>query len=122
MRVGTVRSSFFVGEGKDKDQASFSTDVYRLKNSVILDSGMTIHLVDFKTADPGDYLWAGEHKVPIKGYGTVDVLTKALNKGQELTDRILRIRDVAFYPNFATNPVSLQQLHKRGLWCLALII
>jgi hypothetical protein len=61
-------------------------------------------------------VWAGEHKVPIKGYGTVDVLTKTPNKDQELTDKILRIRDVAFYLNFATNPVSPQQLHKRGLW------
>jgi hypothetical protein len=43
-RVGTVRSSFFVREGKDKDQASFSTNVYPLKNSAILDSGTTIHI------------------------------------------------------------------------------
>ena len=94
-RVGTVPSSFFVREGKDKDQASFSTDVYPLKNSAILDSGTTIHIFneitrfnDFKTADPGDYVWAGEHKVPIKGYGTVDVVIKA---------------PVAFCPNFAAN-------------------
>ena len=66
-RVGTVRSSFFISEEKDKDQASFSTDVYPLKNSAILDSGTTIHIFneitrfnDFKTADPGDCVWAGQ--------------------------------------------------------------
>ena len=122
-RVGTVQSSFFVREGKDKDHASFSTDVYPLKNSAILDSATTIHIfneitrfIDFKTADLGDYVWAGEKKVPIKGSGTVDVVIKAPNKDRKLTDRILRIRDVAFCPNFAANLVSLQQLHKRGLW------
>ena len=122
-RVGTVPSSFFVREGKDKDQASFSTDIYPLKNSAILDSGTTVHIFneitrfnDFKTADPGDYVWAGEYKIPIKGYGTVDVVIKAPDKDQELKDKILRIRDVAFCPNFAANLVSLQQLHKRGLW------
>lgn len=122
-RVGTVRSSFFVREGKDSDYASFSTDAYPLKNSAILDSATTIHIfneitrfLDFKTANPGDYVWAGERKVPIKGYGTVDVIIKAPNKNQKLTDKILRIRDVAFCPNFAANLVSLQQLHKRGLW------
>jgi hypothetical protein len=111
-RVGTVQSSFFAREGKDNDYASFSTDVYPLKNSAILDSATTIHIfneitrfLDFKTANLGDYVWAGERKVPIKGYGTVDV-----------KDKILRIRDVAFCPNFAANLVSLQQLHKRGLW------
>ena len=122
-RVGTVRSSFFVREGKDSDYASFSTDAYPLKNSAILDSATTIHIfneitrfLDFKTANPGDYVWAGERKVPIKGYGTVDDIIKAPNKNQKLTDKILRIRDVAFCPNFAANLVSLQQLHKRGLW------
>ena len=122
-RVGTVQSSFFVREGKDNDYASFSTDAYPLKNSAILDSATTIHIfneitrfLDFKTANPGDYVWAGERKVPINGYGTVDVIIKAPNKNQKLTDKILRIRDVAFCPNFAANLVSLQQLHKRGLW------
>jgi len=98
-RVGTVPSSFFVREGKDKDQASFSTDIYPLKNSAILDSGTTIHIFneitrfnDFKTADPGDYVWAGEHNVPIKGYGTVDVVINAPDKDQELKNKILRIR------------------------------
>ena len=43
-RVGTVPSSFFVREGKDKDHGSFSTDVYPLKNSAILDSATTIHI------------------------------------------------------------------------------
>jgi hypothetical protein len=105
-RVGTVQS-------------------YPLKNSAILDSATTIHIfnkitsfLDFKTVNLGDYLWAGEKKVQIKGYGTVavDVVIKAPNKDQKLTDNILRIRDVAFCPNFAANLVSLQQLHKRGLW------
>jgi Reverse transcriptase (RNA-dependent DNA polymerase) len=100
------------------DQGAFSTEQYPLKNSAILDSGTTIHIfneisrfLNFRSADHGDFVWAGEHKVPIQGYGNVDIKIRS-PKGT----RILRLFDVAFCQDFASNLVSLQQLHKRGLW------
>jgi hypothetical protein len=114
--VGSVESSFFVR--RILDRGAFSTEQYPLKNSAILDSGTTIHIfneisrfLDFRPADHGDFVWAGEHKVPIQGYGNVDIKVRD-PKGA----KILRLFDVAFCRNFASNLVSLQQLHKRGLW------
>ena len=70
--IEKVESVFFI-------QVVFSTS-YLLKNSAILDSGSTIHVfnkiirfLNFWTARPGDFLWAGDHKVPIQGYGDVDI-------------------------------------------------
>ena len=115
--VGKVGSAFFVRKLVDK-RAAFSVEQYPLKNSAILDSGTTIHIfneitrfLNFRTADPGDFVWAGEHKVPIQGYGNLDIEVQG-PKGK----RILRLYDVAFCEDFTCNLVSLRQLHKRGLW------
>src|SRR6267378_1861609 len=116
--VGKIDSAFFVRKLIDK-RAAFSVEKYPLKNSAILDSGTTIHIfnevarfLNFRTADPGDFVWAGEHKVPIQGYGNVDIEIKNSNG----TRKILRLYDVAFCQDFASNLVSLRQLHKRGIW------
>jgi hypothetical protein len=97
---------------------AFSIAQYPLKNSAILDSGTTIHIFNeitrflrFQTAPVGDFVWAGEHKVKIQGYGDVDVEIQS-SKGK----RILRLFDVAFCEDFACNLVSLRQLHKHGYW------
>jgi hypothetical protein len=88
------------------------------KNSATLDSGSTIHVfnevtrfLNFQTAPDGDFVWAGEHKVPILGYGDIDIQIRDL-KGS----RIMRLFDVAYCQNFASNLVSLRQLHKQGYW------
>jgi hypothetical protein len=93
-------------------------NLYLLKNSAILDSGSTIHVfneatrfLNFQTAPDGDFVWAGEHKVPILGYGDIDIQIRDL-KGS----RIMRLFDVAYCQNFASNLVSLRQLHKQGYW------
>jgi len=51
-----------------------------MKNSAILDSGTTIHIfneitrfLDFRTAPDVDFVWAGDSRVPILGYGDVDI-------------------------------------------------
>src|SRR5436190_15478766 len=111
--IGKVESTFFV------QTAAFSTKIsYPLKNSAILDSGSTIHVfneitrfLNFRSAQPGDFLWAGDHKVPIQGYGDIDIEIQSPNG-----KRLLRLRDVAFCKNFAANLVSLRQLHKMGYW------
>jgi hypothetical protein len=115
--IRKVNSAFFVQKLIDKG-AAFSIEKYPLKNSAILDSGTTIHIfneiarfLNFRTANPGDFVWAGEHKVPIQGYGNVDIEVKGTN-GR----KILRLNNVAFCEDFACNLVSLRQLRKRGLW------
>jgi hypothetical protein len=114
--IGKVDSAFFIR--KPIHQGAFTVDQYPLKNSAILDSATTIHIfneitrfVNFRTADPGDFVWAGEHRVPIQGYGIVDIRINN-PKGP----KILRLHEVALCRNFASNLVSLRQLHKRGLW------
>ncbi len=97
---------------------SISISIYPLKNSAILDSASTLHVfneitrfLNFRTAYPGDFLWAGDHKVPIQGYGDVDVEIQS-----PTGKRLMRLHDVAFCKNFAANLVSLRELHKLGYW------
>ena len=66
----------------------------------------------FVPADPGDFAWAGKHKVPTQGYGNVDIQIR----NQKGIGKILRLYDVAFCQDFASNLVSLRQLHKQGIW------
>jgi hypothetical protein len=118
--MGSFKSAFFVR----KMLGAFSIDQYPLKNSAILDSGTTIHIfneitrfVNFRSADPGDFVWAGQHKVPIQGYGNVDIeIKKPAKNSNSKESRILRLHDVAFCQDFASNLVSLRQLRKRGMW------
>ena len=67
--------------------------------------------MNFRTANPGDFLWAGEHRIPVQGYGNVDIEIQGPKRKQ-----IMRLYDVAFCENFAANLVSLRRLHNRGLW------
>ena len=60
--------------------AFMNTDEYPLKNSAILDSGTTDHVfneisqfLNLTAALEGNYLWVGDTKVPILGYGDVDI-------------------------------------------------
>jgi hypothetical protein len=118
--MGAVKSAFFVR----KMLGAFSIDQYPLKNSAILDSGTTIHIfneitrfVNLRSADTGDFVWAGQHKVPIQGYGNVDIEIKNPVKNSNSKEpRILRLHDVAFCQDFASNLVSLRHLRKRSMW------
>jgi hypothetical protein len=112
--VGKSPATFKV----DRRCSAFSINEYPLKNSAILDSGSTLHVfneisrfVRFRTASAGDYIWAGETKVKIQGYGDVDIQVQG-PRGRQL----FHLTDVALCENFACNIVSLQQLHKRGFW------
>jgi Pol polyprotein len=95
-------------------------DVYPLINSAILDSGTTIHIFnrksrfrDLRPALYGDYIFAGDTKVAIQGYGSVDIRIQDQSQ-QEY--RILCLQDVALCQGMACNLVSLRQLKKRGIW------
>ena len=96
---------------------SRAIEYYPLKNSAILDSSTTIHI--FNNADrftnlrsilPGDFIWAGDTKVPMYGYSTVDIRVIGPQGAS-----ILWLFNVAYYLTMACNLVSLRHLRKRGL-------
>nr|XP_036575425.1 uncharacterized protein CTRU02_14669 [Colletotrichum truncatum]XP_036585130.1 uncharacterized protein CTRU02_05099 [Colletotrichum truncatum]KAF6781988.1 hypothetical protein CTRU02_14669 [Colletotrichum truncatum]KAF6794898.1 hypothetical protein CTRU02_05099 [Colletotrichum truncatum] len=92
---------------------------YPLHNSAIYDSGSSLHVFNnrarfsgFRAAEPGDYLWAGASQVPILGYGNVDITADA-ERGKKVR---LRLYNVAYCEEFATNLVSYRLLRQRGMW------
>src|ERR1700735_11083 len=106
---------FFIG---NRIRGAFTTTEYPLKNSAILDSGTTLYIfnqisrfINFRTAPEADFVYAGEHHVPILGYGNVDIEVKTRSEA-----RIFRLFDVALCENFACNLVSFRQLRKRAIW------
>lgn len=57
-------------------------------------------------------MFAGSAKVPIRGYGEVDIQVETSQSGT----RILRLYDVAYCQGFACNLVSLRLLRRKGYW------
>lgn len=93
-------------------------DQYPLKYSFILDSGTTCHITndpdrvyDFRLPTPGDYIWAGNSKVWIKGYGSIDLTLKSNDNTYTLT-----LHDVAICPDLLCNLVSFRLLRLKGIW------
>ena len=92
--------------------ACTTTNEYPLKNLAILDSGTMDHVfneisqfLNFSVASKGDYLWVGDTKVPILGYGDVDICVQGPQGW-----KIIRLFNVAYCESFATNLVSLRRL------------
>lgn len=78
--------------------------VYPLRSSAILDSGATLHVFNnyarfqnLKPAPDNDFLWAGEGKLKIQGYGEVDIQLQTVVGRPNL----IRLRNVAFVPELA---------------------
>jgi hypothetical protein len=97
---------------------SASQQGYPLRDAFILDSGTTTHicnnlsrLANMHDPEMGDYVWTGNSKVWIQGYGTVDVSAE-LPQGKH----ILHLRDVAWCPDFICNLVSFRLLRRQGIW------
>jgi hypothetical protein len=91
--------------------------VYPLNNSAILDSGTTLYIFNqisrfynFRAANPDDYVFAGNTKVRIQGYGEVDIRVRGPSGV-----RILRLYDVALCEGFVCNLVLLRLLQRRGM-------
>ena len=59
--------------------------------------------INFREASKGDHVIAGDGRLPIRGYGEVDIKVKNL-AGKEET---MRLRDVAYCREMPTNLVSL---------------
>lgn len=112
--VGEYTAGFVIQSIK----SAFSTTNYPLKDSALLDSGATIHIFndiqrfkDFRPAGPGDYVFAGEQRVPVRGYGSVEIyIQSARGRG------VIKLFDVALCEKFPCNLVSFRQLQKRGYW------
>ena len=100
-------------------QASFSVADYPLRHSAILDTGTTLHIfnevsrfLDLRTARTGDFVWAGERKIAIQAYGTVDIVVQ----GPKRQKQLMRLYNVALCPTIVCNLVSYQLLERKGIW------
>ena len=98
---------------------ALSINNYPLKNSAILDSGTTLHIfnqisrfLNFRAAPEGDFVWAGDHKIPILGYGEVDIKIKQQIGGT----RLMRLYNVALCKGIVCNLVSLCILCQKGYY------
>jgi hypothetical protein len=107
-----------VGEINKGFSTIFTTSVFPLQDSFLLDSGSSIHVSrdrerfsNFQRPPPGHYAVCGSGTIEIQGYGEVDVVLTN-RKGRK---RLLRLHKVAYCPQFPTNLVSLQLLEARGI-------
>lgn len=74
-----------------------SNQGYPLKNAFILDSGSTTHICNnlsrithLRPPAAGDYIWAGNTRVSIQGYGAVTIATEGA-----IGDQTLHLNNVA---------------------------
>jgi hypothetical protein len=102
----------------EKDLAALSINNYPLKHLALLDSGSSIHVfneierfMNFRRATVGDFLWADTYRVPVLGYGEVDIEIYGL--GRKL--QIFRLYNIAYCKDFVANLISFQQLRKQGI-------
>lgn len=91
--------------------------VYPLHDSFILDSASTIHICNnrdrfqsLRPAGENDHLISGASRIPIDGYGLVEISVKLTSTTQRI-----KLADVAFVPSFQTNIVSLDRLIRRDV-------
>lgn len=115
-RVRDRRASFFVGDKTAYNAVSNYS--YPLKNFILLNFGSTDHIcneisrfINFQHALPGDYLIAGDSKVPILEYGDVNIALKTCHE-----TRIMRLFDATYCKGFTTNLVSLRKLRRLGYY------
>ncbi|KAF7573323.1 hypothetical protein PtrM4_082280 [Pyrenophora tritici-repentis] len=105
-------------EGMMKAAFNASNQGYPLKDAFILDSGSTTHicnnlsrLEDVRPPAMGDYIWAGNSRVWIQGYGAVKVTAEGAQGKQ-----ILHLSNVAWCPDFLCSLVSFRLLRRQGIW------
>ena len=125
--MGKCKASFLISPPlfrvptpKSSPKSSFFSNSYPLRNSAILDTGSTVHVFNdiarfsnYRMAPYGDFLWAGDTKVAVLGYGDVSI---SLNQNRGHNGPTLRLQNVAHCQNFACNLVSFRCLQRRGYW------
>jgi hypothetical protein len=92
---------------------------YQLHKSFLLDSASPVHVcnditrfITYEQTSSKDYLIAGDTKVPISGYGTVEVFARTPDDKDTFT---LTLLETAFSPNFHTSLISLRRAMKAGI-------
>jgi hypothetical protein len=91
---------------------------YALHDSFILDSASTIHVCNkrerfqmLRPANESYYLIAGASRIPIEGFGLVEITLKLT----PTSSRKVKLAEVALVPSFHTNIVSLDRLMQRNV-------
>ena len=91
---------------------------YPLRHSFILDSGSTCHITNdpskvynYQPPTEGDFVWAGDSQIWIKGYGTIILHLKY----QQRTEKLV-LQHVAICPDLLCNLVSFRRLRQSGIW------
>ncbi|KAF7564176.1 uncharacterized protein PtrM4_154110 [Pyrenophora tritici-repentis] len=91
---------------------------YPLSNSFIFDSGSTCHITNnpdrihnYRPPIHGDFIWAGNSQIWIKGYGSIVIQLEHKQRVEKLV-----LHDVAICPDILCNIVSFRVLRKQGLW------
>jgi len=115
------RSVYLVTSNPYDDEGQFP-----LIDSVILDSGATVHVFNdrsrfednFRKADPLDVCVPGSHVVPIKGWGSVMIrITRTtfdrVIQVEQDEEKLVRLDNVAFIPNFHFSVMSLRMFMKK---------
>ena len=99
-------------------------NIYPLNKSIILDLGLNVNIVNqrsllnrYKNATLSKYIWAGNSKAPVKGYGNVFIIIIISSEKNEFGDpiiKIIRIPNITFYLSFVYNIILFQKLRVRG--------
>ncbi|OAF59657.1 hypothetical protein VC83_03944 [Pseudogymnoascus destructans] len=91
---------------------------YELARSTILDSGATIHVCNDRTrfynlkeCEDGNYLLAGDQKVRIEGFGSVDIKVQVGKDTKSV--RTITLQETALVSSFHTSVASLNDSSKR---------
>ena len=99
------------------DRAAYSTSEYELRDSVLLDSAASDHvtndlkrLTSYRPVE-GEFVWSGNTKVPILGYGTMRAYgTHPIT----LLQVELELENTVYIPTFHTSLISMKKLRNRG--------
>jgi hypothetical protein len=98
------------------DRAVYSTSEYELRDSVLLDSAASDHvtndlkrLTSYRPVE-GEFVWSGNTKVPILGYGTMRAYgTHPIT----LLQVELELENTVYIPTFHTSLISMKKLRNR---------
>ena len=87
--------------------------VYPLSKLIILDLNLNINIINqrsllnwYRNATLSEYIWAGNNKAFVKGYGNVFIIIIISSKKNEFNNpiiKIIRIPNTVFYFSFVYN-------------------
>ncbi len=100
--------------------------LFPLIDSVILDSGATVHIfndrsrfISFREPASNDVCTAGTQTVPIRGWGSVMIqVTRRIDGPDSRAREVkvpIRLDEVAYIPNFNVNAAALRRFIRKGI-------